>query len=370
MANKSWIFLFVASLSLFACDDDTPNVPDDNFDRNALLANWADNIIIPAYTDFAASTDLLQQTVDAFVEEPDAEGLETLRTTWWKTHLVWQRVSMFEIGKAEELFLRDNVNIYPADTDGILQNISDGGYNLELPAQRSRQGLPALDFLLYGIADGDNAILEAYTTGTNAEANRAYLTALVTRMDGLIDAVVASWTSGYRDEFVNNDGNSATASVDRLVNDYLFYYEKALRAGKVGIPAGVFSGNALTTHVEVPFRKEGDKTLLLEALEYTKNFFNGVHYHSNQEGESLRSYLDVLEATKEGASLSGLINAQFDAAKEQILLLEDDFAKQIDEDNSKLLQAYDQLQKNVVLLKVDMLQALNINVDYVDADGD
>ena len=36
----------------------------------------------------------------------------------------------------------------------------------------------------------------------------------------------------------------------------------------------------------------------------------------------------------------------------------------------KLLTTYDDIQKAVVLLKVDMLQILNINVDYVDADGD
>ncbi len=35
-----------------------------------------------------------------------------------------------------------------------------------------------------------------------------------------------------------------------------------------------------------------------------------------------------------------------------------------------MLTAYDELQKAVVLLKVDMLQALNIQVDFVDADGD
>ena len=31
---------------------------------------------------------------------------------------------------------------------------------------------------------------------------------------------------------------------------------------------------------------------------------------------------------------------------------------------------YDAIQKTVVLLKVDMLQKLNISVDYADADGD
>ena len=40
------------------------------------------------------------------------------------------------------------------------------------------------------------------------------------------------------------------------------------------------------------------------------------------------------------------------------------------EDNTKMTNAYDALQTVVVLLKVDMLQAFNISVDYVDADGD
>ena len=35
-----------------------------------------------------------------------------------------------------------------------------------------------------------------------------------------------------------------------------------------------------------------------------------------------------------------------------------------------MLITYDVIQVAVVLLKVDMLQALNINVDYIDADGD
>jgi hypothetical protein len=38
--------------------------------------------------------------------------------------------------------------------------------------------------------------------------------------------------------------------------------------------------------------------------------------------------------------------------------------------NQDLLALYDELQKAVVLLKVDMLQALNVRVDYIDADGD
>ena len=35
-----------------------------------------------------------------------------------------------------------------------------------------------------------------------------------------------------------------------------------------------------------------------------------------------------------------------------------------------MTEAYDALQLVVVALKVDMLQAFNVSVDYVDADGD
>ena len=50
--------------------------------------------------------------------------------------------------------------------------------------------------------------------------------------------------------------------------------------------------------------------------------------------------------------------------------LDDDFYTQVEEDNGKMLATYDALQAVTVLMKTDMLSALNVSVDYVDADGD
>jgi hypothetical protein len=63
-------------------------------------------------------------------------------------------------------------------------------------------------------------------------------------------------------------------------------------------------------------------------------------------------------------------SSQFNTATAQIEALENSFATQIDADNTGMTRSYDELQKAVVLLKVDMLQAFNVSVDYVDADGD
>lgn len=73
---------------------------------------------------------------------------------------------------------------------------------------------------------------------------------------------------------------------------------------------------------------------------------------------------------KDGADLASLIEDQLDAIQSQSSSLETNLKSQVEKDNTKMLEAYDELQKAVILLKVDMMQALSISVDYVDSDGD
>ena len=84
----------------------------------------------------------------------------------------------------------------------------------------------------------------------------------------------------------------------------------------------------------------------------------------------LAAYLDQVDASREAEPLSAQINAQFDAAREAAQQLNPNLGQQITNNNQVMLAAYDALQRNVVLLKVDMFQALNVQVDFVDADGD
>ncbi len=364
--------LFILSIILFwGCTDDGPSGPNaDEFDREAILENWADNIIIPSFTHFSETTGQLHTSAETFAAEPTQQNLDALRGSWETAYLAFQHVSMFEMGLAMQIRYRDYLNIYPTDAEEIENSIQSGNYNLELPSLTDSQGFPALDYLLHGLAENDEEILSHFTTDTNAENYRTYLTDVTNRIDNLTDQVLDSWTSGYRDEFVNNSGNGANSSLDMMVNDYIFYYEKNLRAGKVGIPAGVFSGNPLSGHVEAYYSNGFSKALFNEALSASINFFNGVHFNSSTNGQSLDDYLDYLNTMKDGADLTGLINSQFELARDEAEALNPDFAAQVLSNNTLMLSTYDELQKNVVNLKVDMLQALNINVDYVDADGD
>lgn len=338
----------------------------DNFDRRAMLEDWADLIIIPSFEIYHDAVLNLDAWEDKFILDSAEDNFNGLRTAYLNAYLAWQKVSMFDIGKAEEIGLRNYTNIYPTNVEVIENNIADGNYNLALPSNFVAQGYPALDYLLYGTGSTAEDI-----RATLSEANyKTYLTALVNRLVSITEEVKNDWSGSYRGTFVNNDGSSATDSVDKLVNDFLYYYEKFLRAGKIGIPAGIFSGNTMATSCEAPYSKIYSKQLFLEGLKATQDFFLGVGSSTDTIGESLASYLQNRMEETEGPDLAQEIITQWNIAEAMANDLSDSFVDQVIIDNNKMLTTYDELQKATVILKVDMMQALNIQVDYVDADGD
>tara|TARA_R110000868_G_C10961426_1_gene768540 strand:+ start:1473 stop:2612 length:1140 start_codon:yes stop_codon:yes gene_type:complete len=365
-------FIFL-SLIVFACSTSdngggTSEV-EDNFNRSAMLVNWADNIIIPAHNAFNIEVAAMVQASTVFTESPSEVNLQSLRSAWKNAYLAFQSVSMFEIGKAEELNFRNRLNVYPTDVQKIEENVASNTYNFSLPSNIAIQGFPAIDYMINGLAETDAEIVAYYNSDATTGYN-GYLNKLTTTILELSTTVLNDWEGSYRNSFVAATSSSATGSVDKLVNDFLFYYEKSLRAGKIGIPAGVFSADPLPEKVEAYYSKEIGKDLLLAAITASKDFFNGKSFTSTTEGESLKSYLDFLNTIKNGDDLSALINNQFNVSKSKAEELLNDLALQVTTDNSKMTATYDELQRNVILLKVDMLQALSINVDFVDADGD
>lgn len=365
--------LILTSLALVAvgCKPETPGTDvEDTVDRQAILTNWADQIIIPEYTEFASKAEALSSASLAFQASPTLATLDALRQVWKEAYLDWQSVSMFEVGPADAVALRNNLNIYPVDVEEVNDNISEGGYNLALPSLVDAQGFPALDYLLYGLGSTSEEILEFYTTEENAAKRLQYVVGLTARISSLTESVLSSWTTSYRDEYIASDGSDANAALDQTVNALLFYYEKFLRAGKVGIPAGVFSGTALPNLIEARYAENISTELLLASLDAYQALFNGQRAGSSTSGPSLSTYLDELDSKDGDQLLSSAINQQFDLARTAINSLDDSLYAKINDDLPAVLGVYDELQKNVVLLKVDMMQALSVNVSYVDADGD
>lgn len=384
MTTSNRWYTSVALLSLLflaACGGDSGLGPDgDNFDRRAMLVHWADEIIVPSFASFEDDATALDAAAADFSESPTQTTLDELRAAWEEAYLGFQWVSMYHTGPAMNFTsgatFRTFINTYPTDRDEIHDSVESGEWNLELPSLMDAQGLPALDYLLYGVDESDTDLLTRYQSGPDAADWRRYLTDVATRIHTLAETVGNEWQNEYRDTFVENDGAGANASVDRMVNDFIFDYEKYLRAGKVGIPAGILPGAGFNTgtklpgHVEAPYRGDLSRDLLMEALTAAERFFRGQAFQESTTGPSLEDYLDYINDLREESRLSLQILDQFEKARQEILELDEDLKVQVEQENSLMLEAYDALQRNVVYLKTDMLQDLYISVNYTDADGD
>jgi predicted lipoprotein len=370
---KKTALLFGFILVLVACSTngggDTTNK--NSFDRTALLTNWADNIIIPSYTSYQSKLQALTTTANTFVATPTESNLKVLRTAWLESYKAYQYVAMYNFGKAEEVNLNMAANTYPTDAVGIETNILKGVYDLSKDAQFSRQGFPGLDYLLNGLGTTDATIVNFYSSNANATNYKKYLTDVILKLKSNATAVVTDWNSGYRASYVANNGTSVTSAVNKTTNAFVNNLEKAIRTGKLGIPAGQFSnGVKYPEKVEAFYKKDVSKELLTVALQAEQDFFNGKHFNSVTTGASLKSYLDYLNVIRDTKKLSDIINAQFAAITVSNTALSNNFSEQITADNTKMIAAYNTLQLNVIYTKLDMMQALNITIDYVDGDGD
>lgn len=358
-----------SSTSSSTTGSETTSTTPAEFDRGAMLAFWADKIIIPSLESFNESLFQLLEATNSFIDNPDQEKLSQLRDKWLTAYKSWQFVEMFDIGKAEEIYFKNRLNLYPVNKDRVDSNIDSGSYDLDKAENFTSQGFPAVDYLLFGIGENDESVIAKYLISDSPHSK--YLKDVVSKAVELTNIIKVDWEEGYRNTFVELTDNTATSSINKLTNDFIFYYEKGFRAHKIGIPAGVFSGSPLPDRVEAYYGRVYSRALAIEAANAVDNFFNGRSFSENEDiGLSLKSYLDFIEGDSVSSKLSDEIDAQIAASIESISSLKENFVDQVNENNIEMLRTYDVIQAAVVMLKVDMLQKLNISVDYVDADGD
>ena len=371
--SLSLCFLIIVLSGCESSNDPGPET--DGLDRKPMLTHWADNIIIPAYDKFDVELNALVAKTDAFVAAPDEAKLTELRTAWSDAYVSWQTVELFNFGPGDRSTIRNFFNIYPADEAGIAISISDPAITLDIPATYSRQGFPALDYLINGLADTDAEIVSHYITGDDATRKSAYLKRLTDRMNTILDKVISDWKTTYRETFINDTGLDASAPTSQLVNAYVLNYERYIRSGKFGIPSGAMTGSGGTTFpekVEGFYKKDLSATLAKTAHQASVDFFNGKNVLTAGEGPSLKSYLDALKAndTESGQLLSATINGQFTAVTAKLNALPDNLYQEVQTNNQAMIDVYTEMQRAVRMLKVDMTSAMSITITYTDNDGD
>ena len=74
--KKTILFLSFITL-FFACskNEDESVKTDNNYNRTALLTNWANNIIVPSYVNYQAKMQILLTDINSFNTTPTVSNL-------------------------------------------------------------------------------------------------------------------------------------------------------------------------------------------------------------------------------------------------------------------------------------------------------
>lgn len=368
--NLVFIFLVLGSVLFFSCkDNEAADDPcSNNFDQAAMFRNVADNLILPSYQELKTKVDALTAQTQLFLTSTDESELEKLRTAFQEAYLVWQMAAQYEFGPAEEVFLRNSLNNFPANVSQIEFNIENETNNFDQPDTYD-QGFPALDYLLYGLSGNDNLveIVTIYSVNANKDKYRTYLSNIVSNIQEKVNATLEKWENGYRDTFVENTGTAAGTSLSMIINGWNQNYEFTKR-DKIGTPSGVLDLNfPLPDKVEAYYSGISVQ-LAIASLEASRDLFLGFGDGTN--GEGLDDFLDEIKAEKEGQLLSTVIENQFNEMLNQVRALPDPLSEAIEMDETPTVNAYIELAKQVINIKTDLPSVLCVSITYIDNPSD
>lgn len=342
---------------LSSCKEEpTDNTPD-NFDKGAMLENLASNVIEPFYQGWLTAHQKLDVAIETFEANRTDVNLEEVRARFLEAYTHWNRCSVFEIGPAADRNLRLSVNTFPTDTSQINANLSAGSWNLDQAQNADAKGYPAMDYVLFG------QNLEETLTSLQGTGNTrlTYLQANSALISGLADEMVNAWNS-YKEDFTTNTASSAGSPIGTLVNEINFEFE-LLKNARIGIPLGKKTLGVTQVEKLEGYYADHARELALFNLFGIQSAFEG------RGGLGFDDYLDHLNAQRDGGKLSTAIMEGFDEIEAGLQEFESMKAT-IESSPSDLEELYNNIEKQVVLLKTDMPSQLGVQITYQDNDGD
>ena len=185
---------------------------------------------------------------------------------------------------------------------------------------------------------------------------------------------VINTANSYKESFKNNNAdNSQGSAVSNLVNALSSHYETYIRKGKVGLPSGVFNGfsqQPMPGHVEALYSGYSFD-FSVAVMQAMNKYIKGNHFTTNAAGQGLDDYI-IFVAAKDanGNGLETTIDSQITSIISALNGHSNVLSNEVMNNNTQVLATYQEMQKLVPMIKVDLTSALGVLVTYQDNDGD
>lgn len=335
-----------------------------NNDKDTVMASFGASVIVPAYQNLATSTAALDAAATAFNSTPDADHLATLKAAFQAAYLSYEHCTQFEFGPAtQQSMVTTIINVFPTDVNTVKGNMATGNFTIDGLSNFKAQGFPALDYMLYG--DTQAQVLATFSTAPNAANARKYLAAVTASLKTKAATVLTAWQASggnYLKTFGDATGVDAGSSLSVLVNSFVYDYDVILKNYKLGIPIGKYGASTLPqdpAKVEAYYSGASLALLNTELLSVQQVYL-----------KAFSAKVIASKAQANGVSLDDAVKAQLTTVINKVKALPDPLSGAVVSANAAVNDAYTEVSKLVVLVKVDMSAALGVKISFSDDDGD
>lgn len=366
--NQSILLISICALTaLVACNKKSEDELIDTFDRQAMLANYADQLIKPSYKALQTKTNTLQSAATNFNSAINQANLDALQAAWTEAYTAFQSANAYNFGPAGESGTRkgliEEVGTFPITASSVETAITNNTFNFN-DFNRDMRGFLAVEYLIFDLSSDDAAILSAF-----ADANRkAYLVGCVNNIKDRIDAVVNEWDGNYSGTFVSNAGTDVGSSTSLLYNEFVKSFE-ALKNFKLGLPLGLRPGQVETEAARVEAYYSGQSLAML-----TEHFnsIERIWYGKSLDGTQGIGFKAYLESVEGGPALIASTEDQLSIIRQKLELVPSSpaLSVQIESSAQALTDLHTEVQKHTRYFKSDMSSILGISITFSSGDGD
>jgi len=359
----------VASLSLVsACSDDAVV----EVDRNAVLRDLTDNVMLPTYRELTPRMDALARSLDALCAAPSDERLTAARAAWSDARGVWKRASVFRGGPMETLNTYPAVDFYPVSPTAVEALIA--GADPITPDSldavgTNRRGLPGIEVVLFDGTRDAPTLLAALRDGSGPSRRCQYLVAAGANVARITSAFVMAWEpagGGYgRTLSTAGQGSSITtsrAAIDLLVNQVINTLD-VLQVSRLSVANGSRNGGTPQPDQVESIPSGRSVTDLSDSLVGLREIYYGAH--GARQGLGVGSMVAA-----RNPSLDRSVRAEFDATARALAAITVPVQRAVIEQRPQVEAAITELGRLKRLFKVDIANALGVTLSFTDNDGD
>jgi predicted lipoprotein len=361
--------LLVVFLTFISCENEGVYASDDEANiqylRQEQLRSAYVNEIIPLNLAFITSTEKLKNAITSFKAETTLENLTKAQLQWLETLKIWKHLELYNLGDIEDSFIHFEINRWPTNIEninGFINNTETINENFISTIGSSSKGISAIEYLLFSNTN-NNIVLNSFNADKNSQKRLDYLEALSLNLNTKATQLHNLWIN-YETNFLQSLENGISGSQSQLTNAIITLIEEIV-ISKLGNPLGDKTGGIIDVNALESYRSNSSLIIIEEHLKAIIKCYHG-NYNEKTLNWGYNNYLELIGQT----SLNNEIIAAFELCKSKIEAISNPLSIELVNNRQNVADLQNAFTNLLILIKVDMANAIGTTVTINDNDGD